>query len=260
MDFRQRNGAPCHRRQKGQERDGGWDTGLDWPVGLSLGDVARVDRGEGSSLWDCTIELVLATLDDRLEVFENLEVAFTWGSAGEKNCCCCDFGRAAGEKGEEGGREKPCWGLVCGGMTLVDWRMRVKFPGSGPEDAWIISGRGLKPLPSNALSNLLVPFPCSSFRCTHSDRLGWRHHSCLVIGHTGPRVSAIVACRPHSLQPTRVVARTTAHPDGQEGLHGDGIALVLARPLPTHDAMPQTSTCTIHTFLCHTHRASESFS
>jgi len=58
-------------------------------VGLSLGDVARVDRGEGGSLWDCTIELVLAILDDRLEVFENLEVVFTWGSAGEKNCCCC---------------------------------------------------------------------------------------------------------------------------------------------------------------------------
>ena len=33
-------------------------------MGLSLGDVAHVDRGKGGWLWDCTIKLVLAVLDD----------------------------------------------------------------------------------------------------------------------------------------------------------------------------------------------------
>ena len=44
-----------------------------------MGDVARVERGEGGWLWDCTVELVLAVLDDRLEVFEDVEVGFPGG-------------------------------------------------------------------------------------------------------------------------------------------------------------------------------------
>ena len=51
-------------------------------MGHSLGDVARVERGEGGWLWDCTVELVLAVLDDRLEVFEDVEAAFPEGQDG----------------------------------------------------------------------------------------------------------------------------------------------------------------------------------
>lgn len=48
-------------------------------MNLTLGDVTHVKRGEGGWLWDCTVELVLALLDDGFEVFEDLEVVFTWG-------------------------------------------------------------------------------------------------------------------------------------------------------------------------------------
>jgi hypothetical protein len=52
-------------------REMGW-------MGLWLRDMAHVERCEGSWLWYCTIELVLSLLDDRLEVFEDLEVVFSW--------------------------------------------------------------------------------------------------------------------------------------------------------------------------------------
>ena len=46
------------------------------------GDVADVERGEGGWLGDCAVELVLALLDDCLEVFEDLEVVFAGGEDG----------------------------------------------------------------------------------------------------------------------------------------------------------------------------------
>ena len=51
-------------------------------MGNSLGDVAHVERGEGRWLRDCVVELVLALLDDRLEVFEDVEVVFSRGQDG----------------------------------------------------------------------------------------------------------------------------------------------------------------------------------
>ena len=48
-------------------------------MGHSLGDVAHVERGEGCWLWGRTVELVLAVLDDRLEVFEDVKAAIPGG-------------------------------------------------------------------------------------------------------------------------------------------------------------------------------------
>ena len=51
-------------------------------MGDSLGDVAHVERGEGRWLRDCAVELVLALLDERLEVFEDVEIVFSGGLDG----------------------------------------------------------------------------------------------------------------------------------------------------------------------------------
>lgn len=44
-----------------------------------VGNVAHVEGCEGCWLWDCTVKLVLAVLDDCLQVFEYLEVVFSGG-------------------------------------------------------------------------------------------------------------------------------------------------------------------------------------
>ena len=69
-------------------------------MGDSLGDVAHVERGEGRWLRDCAVELVLALLDDGLEVFEDVEVAFPGGQGLEELLLC---GEVVGHG--EGGRE-----------------------------------------------------------------------------------------------------------------------------------------------------------
>ena len=66
-------------------------------MGDSLGDVVHVERGEGRWLRGCAVELVLAILDDRLEVFE---AVFPGGQGLEELLLCGEMVRHG-----EGGRE-----------------------------------------------------------------------------------------------------------------------------------------------------------
>ena len=85
-------------------------------MGDSLGDVAHVERGEGRWLRDCAVELVLALLDDGLEVFEDVEVAFPRGQGLVELLLLLRgdvvlVGQGEGGGGE-GGREKRFWPSV----------------------------------------------------------------------------------------------------------------------------------------------------
>ena len=88
-------------------------------MGHSSGDVAHVERGEGGWLWDCTIELVLVVLDDRLEVFEDVEAAFPKRQDGLVELLLLLWDVVLEGHGEGGSRraplrrgerEKRCWG------------------------------------------------------------------------------------------------------------------------------------------------------
>ena len=78
-------------------------------VGLRLGNVAHVERGEGGWLWDCTVELVLAVLDDGFEAFEDLEVVFAGREAWLVKLLLggdvVRVGHGEGRGGEGGGEE-----------------------------------------------------------------------------------------------------------------------------------------------------------
>jgi hypothetical protein len=70
---------------------------------LVLGNVAHVEGGEGCGLGDCTVELVLALLDECLEVLEDVEVVFSGGQGRVELLRWGDVGLEGHGEGGKGG-------------------------------------------------------------------------------------------------------------------------------------------------------------